>query len=163
MRHITKSVVGVMYSCQKSASKVRGHAPPAYTKEELLAWVNKQPIKDKLWQDWIDSDFATDLKPSIDRLDDYKGYYFGNIRLCTWGENKAKGHADRKAGINNKHSKAVLQYDKNTGILIKEYHSVMEAARNINKSRSSICMCCNGQRKTAHGCIWRYKEDLSVI
>lgn len=62
-------------------------------------------------------------------------------------KNKPKGQA-----------KSVLQYSKN-GIFIKEYPSGVEAAKQTKTNASSLRMCCNGQRKTAGGYIWRFKEE----
>jgi len=53
--------------------------------------------------------------------------------------------------------KAVLQYTK-TGVLISKYNSGMAAEFSTNVSRSKICMCCQGKRKTAGGFVWKYDK-----
>lgn len=75
---------------QRDRSKKRGHQPPAYTKEELTAWLLDQPNWIQLCSDWKKSNFESDLAPSIDRLDNSKGYSFDNIQLITWKENRLK-------------------------------------------------------------------------
>ena len=113
-----------------------------------------------LWNNWIESNYDKMTKPSVDRLDDYKGYSLDNIQLMTWEENKAKGSRDRKNGVNNKKSKAVLQYDLQ-GNLIKEYYSIMQAERETKISNVSISRVCNGKRKTAGGFKWKYKQQIN--
>lgn len=54
----------------------------------------------------------------------------------------------------------VCQFDKN-GNFIAEYESAMAAGRAINNPHGSahITAVCRGNRKTAYGYIWKYKED----
>lgn len=56
-------------------------------------------------------------------------------------------------------SKPVLQLDINTGQVISEYPSTMEAERQLNINSGNISMCCNGKRKTAYGYKWKYKKE----
>lgn len=44
-------------------------------------------------------------------------------------------------------------------ILIKEYDSCEQAAREINKNSNVINRCARGERKTAYGYKWKYKEE----
>lgn len=62
-----------------------------------------------------------------------------------------------KFGINNPHSKIVLQFDKEWNF-IKEFHGVAEAARQIGKKKQAILNMLGGHSKTAHGFKWKYKE-----
>ncbi len=66
--------------------------------------------------------------------------------------------------IDNINSKKVYQYDLN-GNLIKEWDSLREAGRVLNKSFNSIGDCCRGRSRTSHGYQWSYelKEMYSVI
>ena len=57
----------------------------------------------------------------------------------------------------NRPSKLVLQFSKD-GELIAEYSSIHEAERHTGLSASNICNCCKGNRKSAGGFIWKYKE-----
>lgn len=54
-------------------------------------------------------------------------------------------------------SKRVLQLSP-TGELIKLWESVNECGRN-GFSKSNVCDCCNGKRKTHKGFRWEYEED----
>ena len=146
-----------IHNHQLEKSKQRGHNLPSYTRQELKDWLFCQIKFHKLYNNWVNSGYKKDLVPSIDRLDDYKGYSFGNIQLTTWVENNKKGQADRKNGVNNKVNRAVEQYDLE-GKYITEYHSLMEASRQTNIFVNNIWRVCNNIRKTAGGFIWKYKK-----
>ena len=51
----------------------------------------------------------------------------------------------------------ILQFSKN-GEFIAEYPSTGEAERQTGCYHGNICNCCKGNRKSAGGFIWRYKE-----
>jgi len=80
------------YSKQKFRSKVRGHNPPEYTREELKEWMYKNSFN-KLYDNWVKHNYNSDYTPSIDRLRNDEGYKFDNIQLVTWKENSDNGHA----------------------------------------------------------------------
>lgn len=70
-------------------SEDRGHPPPEIQDRlDLLNWLGTQPFI-RLWADYAESGFNAALKPSIDRLDNSRGYDLDNIRLVTWQENWA--------------------------------------------------------------------------
>ena len=150
-------LITIIYLNQKGKSKKRGYALPSYTKMELVKWWFSQHLFHELYTNWINSGYKKGLKPSIDRKDDYKSYTFDNITLTTWDENNKKGHRDRKNGVNNKDSKAVLQYDKQ-GNFIKEYYSISQASRDTFTDKSHIGHVCRGEMKTSGGFIWKYKN-----
>ena len=54
-------------------------------------------------------------------------------------------------------TKPILQFSK-SGELIAEYSSLTEASRQTGCSAPNICDCCKGNRKSASGFIWKYKE-----
>ena len=51
----------------------------------------------------------------------------------------------------------ILQYDLD-GNLIKEWSSQKEASR-FGYNQGNIGQCARGKRKTAHGYVWKYKEE----
>jgi len=142
---------------QIQSSKRRKHILPNYNRDELYEWLKLQNNFNKLFENYVKSGYKKMLVPSCDRLDDYKPYTLDNLRLVTWNINKNKSFIDKKQGINNKQSKAILQYTKNN-IFIKEWYSISEAARNINGSKGNIQEVCSGKRKTAYKFKWRYKD-----
>jgi hypothetical protein len=88
-RHIEtpRGLLGRLYHSQCQTSAFRGHAPPAYTREELVARYINDPEYMRLYQAWVEGGKQKLMKPSLDRLDESRGYSFDNIRLVTWGEN----------------------------------------------------------------------------
>lgn len=63
----------------------------------------------------------------------------------------------RESRINGKNSKPVLQLDKDTGEVIREWPSTREVQRQLGYAQTSICNCCNGKRyKSAYGFKWSY-------
>lgn len=56
-------------------------------------------------------------------------------------------------------SKTILQFSKD-GTFIREFLSSYEAVRVLNLKSNHISECCKSIRKTAHGYIWRYKEEI---
>lgn len=152
-----KGLISRIYYSQTSSSKKRGHNPPEYSKAELSDWLLSQEIFQKLFKDWEDSGYRKMLKPSIDRLDDYKGYSLDRIQITTWGFNFDKGHKDRRNGVNNKMSKNVTGTNIVTGEIV-EFHSTMEAERQLGIHHTSIGANCLGKAKTAGKYIWNYKQ-----
>lgn len=84
-----------------------------------------------------------------------------NLNLMTPKENTNWGtgiERSSKSKLNRKDcSKAILQFDLK-GNLIAEYPSVREAYRTLGINNKNICACCRGQRKTAGGFKWKYKD-----
>lgn len=73
----------------KAYSRKRGHRQPEIrTREDLLRWLSTQPFM-TLWLAYYVSNYDVKLRPSIDRLDNSRGYELTNIRLVSWGENWA--------------------------------------------------------------------------
>lgn len=63
-----------------------------------------------------------------------------------------------KTLTNGKLSKAVLQINKETREVIKEFPSTHQVERELGFANTSISACCLGKYKSAYGYIWRYKN-----
>ncbi len=142
-----------MYGEQRLRSKRKGFPEPQYTFEELKEWCLSQEIFHKLYNEWVKSDYDVKLKPSIDRINPLKHYYFGNIQLLTWGKNEQKGHHESfitqgkpviKFGLDNKY--------------ISIYYSGTEASRKNKTPVHRIRRSCNKKTQTG-GFKWRYEKD----
>lgn len=118
----------VSYNNQKVNSKRRGDNPPSYSLEELIEWMQDNAEFHIMYNTWVNSGYMKDLKPSIDRINDYRGYSLDNIQLTTWGENNARFWNDTKTGINTKKCKPIRSIDTITGDIV-EYHSLSNALR----------------------------------
>lgn len=95
-----------------------------------------------------------------------------NLEWCTYSYNtkhafksglqKPKKGNDNgmfgKHGKEHPSSKPVIQYDLHNNF-IKEWENCVEAGKQLNVNASSIQRCARGERKTAFGYIWRYKND----
>lgn len=60
-----------------------------------------------------------------------------------------------KFGSLNNNAKSVSCFSR-TGVFIKSYGSIIEAAKQIRIDQSSIVKACKGKSKTAAGFIWKY-------
>lgn len=144
-----------IYGSQITASKIRKHPPPAYSREELIDWVYKQtnPNIRELTQAWVDSGFKKALIPSIDRINSRLPYRFDNIRLVTWGDNN-------KFAIEEK-MKPVEVYNREL-VLITEYPSASECDRSFGMYigfTSDAILDRDIGRKTHLDLLFAYKDD----
>lgn len=76
-----------------------------------------------------------------------------NVNYGTANERRSKILTNR-----NDLSKSVLCFDKN-GKFISEYPSTIEAKRKTGIDEGNICRVCRGERKSAGGYVWKYKND----
>lgn len=154
-----KGIVTTIYKTQRQSSKRRGQEMPSYSKEWLSKWLFGNPEFHRLYDLWAISGYKKDLKPSIDRIDDYKGYSFDNIQLMTWKQNNLKGRLDirskklKNKGLLHGGHKAVRQYKK--GVFIKEYISIAEACRENGLEKANVHKSCNSNHKSG-GFKWEY-------
>lgn len=157
-RQSKHGVVRSMYKGQIYTSKKRGHNLPEYTFEELKSWVFNQQSWNKLYNDWLESNFDINKKPSIDRLNDSKGYSFDNIQLITWRDNLLKATDQQKTCNMIINHKKIVQLSL-TGELIQKFDSIAMAGRVLNIDSSSIAKACKGILKTTKGFKWKYESD----
>ena len=147
-------VINQMYSSSISRTKKKGFTPVSFTKEELKKWVYSRKEFHTLYDKWVLEDYPTALKPSLDRLDDYKGYSLYNIRIVTANTNVKRYYSDAINGINTKSAKPVEQYSLD-GEYIKTFHSLSAAARSVNGIPSNINQVINGTYAQAYGYKWK--------
>lgn len=118
----------------------------------------------------------------------YLDLYYDNQNMCynlaskaysvlgvKWPEYSRKTHSSRRKGNGNpmwgkahnkktrqkmaeKQQKKVKQFLLN-GVFVAEYSSISEAADFVGLSRQMIGLCCNGERKTGKGFIWRFFNE----
>lgn len=148
-----KGVIRVIYKTQISNSKKRKNCEVHYTKHELSSWLYSNGFK-KLYDDWVLSGYLKSRKPSVDRLDDFNGYYFDNIRLVTWQVNHEHQISDILTGVGTSGArcKSVGKYLP-TGELISAYVSYSAAIRDIGyKVEHQI----KKGTKCRNGFFWKY-------
>lgn len=76
-----------------------------------------------------------------------------NTNYGTRNERVAKAMTNRKA-----QSKAVLQINKDTNEVIKEFPSTHQVERELGFANTNISKCCLGRLNQAYGYYWRYKD-----
>lgn len=76
--------------------------------------------------------------------------------LSITNKNNLPTFSKKKKNIqrNPRQRHAVAQYDLD-GNLLATYNGLREAARAIGKQSSAIIECCNGNRQTAYGYVWK--------
>lgn len=149
-------LISRIYSNQKKASKKRNHEMPKYKRDDLYNWLKDNDKFKNIYNNWVESNYCKELTPSIDRINDYKGYAFDNIQIMTWGENRKKSYIDKINGINNKNNKAIIKCDK-LGNELCEYHSMSEAGRQNNIGNGDISLACK-TGKIRGGFKWKLKR-----
>ena len=85
-----------------------------------------------------------------------------NLEWCTRDYNLNYSTHNIRVALSNRFNnrcKPVLQYNSDM-VLIREYHSTHEASRITGIKQSQIWACVSGKSKTAHGYVWRYKEEI---
>ena len=91
---------------------------------------------------WVNQDGTVDLEKS-------------NLEWVSATYNVNYGTRNHRAS--DKRKKTVLQFQKD--VFIKEWDSVDQIFKETEYSKHYLYSCLIGQRKTAYGYIWKYKED----
>ena len=156
-----RGIVSRIYNDQKKANKRRKHGRMKYSQIDLFNWLDGNVRFDSLYKAWVKSGYIKDLKPSLDRTDDYKGYSLDRLIITTWGEHNRKSYEDKKNGVNTKQCKAVNQFTR-FGVLIETFYSMAEAQRRTGVRDDYISRCCTkpfgkfNKLLSAGGFHWRY-------
>jgi len=151
-----KSLAIEILSIQRRSSIKRNHPAPNYSKDEFMNWFLNHSKLNYLFNKWKESGFVKEHKPSVDRISNFKGYSFDNIRLVSWKQNMNQYNEDKKNGLNNNECKPVLQLDSNL-VIINTFHSARQAARETGFYQASISRACNGTGNL-NGYVWQYKK-----
>lgn len=154
-----KGVIRVLYKTQKRHNKLRGHGDMPYSKVELSEWLYKNNFK-LLYDKWIESGKCKDLKPSVDRVSDLKGYSFDNIKLGTWAENRQHQYDDIASGngTSGARCKALYKLDDNFNP-IDRYISYNQAARSMGYSLEYQI---KKKVKCRNGFYWSYSKTFNL-
>lgn len=125
-----KGVIRVLYKTMKRHQKIRGFSDIPFTKDEFKYWLYNNTSYKDLWDTWKDNGNPTQLKPSVDRLNDYKGYSFDNMRMVVYKENREHQVNDRLKGM-SKSGEVCHRIIKLTkgGVEVKRYVSYQEVRR----------------------------------
>ena len=131
-----------------------------FTKDGIIGAIAKGKwSKNKVFEVAKNCETKTEFKKK------YRGAYekaFNNgwLSEMNWFVN---GHVKwaKEKRIAEKLSKPVLQIDKTTNEIIKEFPSIKDAEMYLGVRNSNISMCCKNKPNynTAYGFKWKYKEE----
>ena len=165
-RRTKNGLISAMWYSMNNASKQRKHQPPNFTFKEFKNWtliINEKKFK-KLYNKWKNSNYNTYLRPSVNRLNDYKSYYFKNMELVTWKINQDKGYKSKKCiearqQAGKKNGKIIYQYTLN-GKFIKEFSSSREASKILKIHNTGILKACQRKYTQTNSFLWRFKDKV---
>lgn len=148
-----------IYSQQKSNSKLRGHNPPNYTKQELKEWLYSQKRFHELYSNWVASGYESNLSPSCDRTENAQCYSLERLLVMTWKQNRENAYTDIRSGKLVCTHKPVIGTHKITGEII-EFVSLNQAERETGILANNIGKCCLEKKhnKSAGEYFWKFKQ-----
>lgn len=152
-RKTPKGVLTNMYHHQKTRNKLKGFGEMGYTLEWFQdAFLNNDKYN-RMFEEWVKSGYSKAKKPTIDRINNKKGYKKDNIQLLAWADNRFKQTMERRCRKGK-----VLQ--KLNGEVVKVWKSQREIWRTLNVQQSMISMALTGKCKTAYGFEWEYESTI---
>jgi len=152
-RQTEKCLFTRIYATQKRNSKNRGHNPPSYTKEEMVDFILSQNNFKDLFREYKESGFVKYYAPSLDRIENDKGYTLDNLNLSTFRANLQENGRHSKEGLIA--CKRVSMYKK-SGEFIKTFLSGTIAEKETKVNKYNIYSCCANKLRSAGGFVWRY-------
>lgn len=151
-RKTPKGVLTNMYSHQKVRNIKNGFGEIGYS----LNWLQNKYLNDKLFlrlfAEWVKSGYEKAKKPTIDRINNKKGYEKDNIHLLPWSENRFKQTMERRSRKGK-----VLQILN--GEVVRVWKSQREAWKKLNVEQSMLSMALTGKCKAAYGYEWKYENE----
>lgn len=150
-----KGLIRVIYKTQKRHQRARGHGGMPYDKDQLKKWLIENGIL-AMYESWVKSGFRKDEKPSTDRIDDFFGYSFDNMRLVTWKENREHQHEDIREGkgTSGRRCKKLLKMNSDLDVL-DTYVSYSSAVRDMGYHLEYQI---KNSKPCRSGFYWKYSE-----
>lgn len=108
---------------------------------------------DRLFAEWVRSNYHKDFKPTIDRISNKKGYTVRNIQWMSWRDNRYKQTMERR-----RRKQKVLQTTLN-GEFIKIHFSQREACKRTGLSQGNISLVLSGKRNHCNNQVFKYVSN----
>jgi hypothetical protein len=102
----------------------------------------------RIYSAWPDTGYAFGDAPTVDRIDNERGYSMDNIQFLTHRDNTLKDMV----------RKPILMFDKQ-GNFIKEYTCKWRASLELGIPNGNICKAVYGIRKSAGGYKFQFKNE----
>lgn len=117
----------------KSAHKRRGFKLN-FTKSDFIEWLYKNRERfNYLFSAWEKNNWDVNYTPSVNRLDDTKGYSLDNLELLTWRRNNELGHKGIWKLVQERKPVILKKLD-----VEKAFVSSTEAAKFLGVSKTSL-------------------------
>jgi len=98
-------------------------------------------------------------KEQVNHIDGVK--LNNSVQNLEWVSNKENQIHKFQIGLGNNYKRKIVQYDLEMN-KIKEFESIVGAAKELNIGKSNIIGVLRDKRKTAGGFIWKYLEDKNI-
>jgi hypothetical protein len=136
-RHTPKGLITNLYNKLKERNKVD------FTREFLQEFSQCKKFE-RLYSEWVKSNYNKQFKPSIDRISNKVHYTKNNIQWLTWSENRYKQNMERR-------SRKGVVYQMIGDKIINKFKSQREAVIKTGISQGNMSEVLNGKRKTCGG------------
>lgn len=161
-RKTKHGLLSKIFHQQKQSSIQRRHKQPSYTFEELEEWAMGKNIFHQLFNLWVKSGYDKEKTPSLDRINDKKGYTFDNLQIVKWRENYMNWH--RKVRKGDEDNPTMYERTKVIkrglcGKMLSSYISQSQASRVNKTQQANIHKCLIKQRNHAGGFLWEYDNE----
>ena len=149
-RKTKKGVLTNIYSKQKERSKLKGYPAPSYSLAELHDLYLNDLKFNRLYNEWVKSNYNKSYKPSIDRINCKIPYTIKNIQILSWSDNRFKQSMERR-----KRGKSIIM--KKDGIFVERFNSVRDAVKKTGFNQSGISSCLSKKYKFTFGFQFEYE------
>lgn len=118
---------------------------------------HSEETKDKIRQKAINRKCSISTRKNMSNAQKLVKRNYSKLASLSNSKRWANEENHIKHSITNVNNKPILQYTL-TGVFVKEFYNISEAARSLNKTHQNLGKCANGKLKTAYGYIWKYKD-----
>lgn len=156
-RHTPKGMLTNLFQSLSRRNEKKGYGKVDFNLDAFQRWAMNNHDFLRLFNLWVADNYSKKSKPSVDRINPYKGYEFNNMQWLSWNENYLKGIAE----VSEKKHKPILML-KN-GVEIGKFKSVKDAQYFLGlKSNGDITLVLQGKRNTVKGYAFRF-EDKQLL